>query len=130
MLEKLLKEVGKKDKMNQEDVVYPLDKILSAATKVIEIDEGSGSCWLCLYQKEEYEHWLDYGLFQIVSSASDGSSTEVSCIFQGGGTGTLKEGEFSLREFRHTYFGDDGYVFYMPIKETIKALQILSTYFD
>lgn len=128
MLETMLNQIEEKGPINSKDTVYPLDKILSQATKVVEISEGSQQCWLCFYQKGDY--WLDYGFFGFSSSDCDDTNTKVNCIFQGGGTGTLKKGDHSLREFRHTYFGEDGYAFYLPLKETIKALQILNVYFD
>jgi len=125
-LEQLLKTLQEPSEMDAEDIVYPLDKLCSAATEV-EVLEG-GLCFLCLYQTDE--QWLDYGLFEQICSDEGGNNAKVQIIFHGGGPGTLKEGEFSLREFRHTYFGDEGYYFYLPIKSTIQALQILSKYFN
>ena len=83
---------------------------------------------LCLYAQDEY--WLDYGLFSFHSSNCDDTSIKVSCVFSGGGPGNINNPELGLREFRHTYFGEKGYCFYLPIEATIQALKILNQFFD
>lgn len=110
---------------------YLLEEIKEKATKVIEIDHNN---WLVLNVKSPYDEndlknlkdcWMEYAMFSFCVQKEDGL-TKVNLIFQGEGpTGPLKE-------FRHTYWGLDskGYTFYLPIKATIKALQILNEYFE
>lgn len=102
-----------------EDPVYDLEDVKKAVTRLVEIDENH---WLAVLEKDEVN--IEYALFDF--HHSDDITTRVSIVFQGYGTGA------SLKEMRHTYFGSDGagYVFYLPIDATIKALTVLKEYFE
>jgi hypothetical protein len=103
---------------------YRIENVQAVTTEWVELDNN---------------HWLgvvttgfgyEYGLYQFLVSDGDGANTYVTCVFRGSGTGD------PLREMRHTWFAPDedddtrGYVFYLPLDATIKALQHLKKYFD
>lgn len=69
---------------------------------------------------------IDYAYYQFSSRTLGEEPVYYECIWHGHGYGG------SLREMRHTYFkvDDNGYVFYLDIKGTIRALEILKRYFD
>lgn len=114
------------------DPFYLLDEIKAKAIKLIEID---GNHWLALDTTHPWDEKdpqnlhdcsLDFALFSFGMSEVDGKNTRVHLVFEGSGPTA------NLKEFRHTYWGPtrEGYVFYLPIKATIKALEILSEYFE
>lgn len=110
------------------DTLYFLDEIKEKATKIVEINNNN---WLVLYTNKYYDDskslkdcWLQFALLQFSQSELNGDNTLVSCVFSGEGPTS------SLREFRHTYWGKDGYNFYLPIDATIKALTYLKEFYD
>lgn len=68
--------------------------------------------------------WLDFAFFDFLISDFDYKNMFVECVFHGcGPTG-------ALRECRHTYWGEEGYIFY-PKKRVIKAaLKALEEFYD
>lgn len=113
------------DTIKNDEIVYSLDEIKEKSTQVVDLEQG---CYLALFQKED--HWLEFALFHFYCSDCDYNNITVNCVFSGEGTGTLKEGEFALREMRHIWWGEEGYTFYLPGKAVIQALQHLQKYFD
>lgn len=104
------------------DLIYSLDAVRNGATAVHSCDKNS---WLAIWEDPDKESILvEYALFEFHMSESDGSSIMVDCTFHGYGLAG------SLREMRHTYFPNDGYVFYLPMARMRKAFDILERYFD
>lgn len=99
---------------------YRLKEIQQKATEVIEI----GGChWLALYSEEKLgDGWMEFALFGL--SFGDVGEEVVTPVFHGMGPSG------ALREMRHTYWGDEGYLFYAPGKTIAEAFQVLGKYFD
>lgn len=66
--------------------------------------------------------WMDFAFFEWVGSSAE--EQWFSLLWHGGGT------LGSLRECRHSYIGENGYVFYIKKKTFIQALDWLSKHFD
>jgi hypothetical protein len=113
------------------DPLYSLDEIKAKAVKVIDFGDSYLALDTALSfddndEQNLYDCSLDFCFFNKVSSNIDGSNVRVTVIFCGNGpTGTL-------RELRHIYWGakQSGYTFYLPLDDTIKALNELKAYFD
>ncbi len=103
---------------------YYLDQIMDK----FEVIELENNCYLAL----DIEYWegapgkVDFCLFDFRSSSADREprQTTVSKIWWGYGFSS------GLRELRHSYFGDDGYVFYAPLDAMRQTIDILKKYFD
>jgi len=105
--------------MGNDDKAYSLERI----SKEFEITPLSKSAWLVLNWNEE-KYWLKFVVFDFFYSDADNKNVMLQPVFHGEGTGG------ALRECRHTWWGDNGYIFY-PNKNTIElALKELSKYFD
>ncbi len=111
---------------------YSLNEVRSISDKLYPLDEYE-STFLALkispivYEDDEPDTiedcWLLFAVFQFASQV-EGEEKRVSVLFHGmGPTGTLGE-------LRHIWWGKKGYVFYQPIKATIKAFEILSTLYE
>jgi hypothetical protein len=109
-------------KSYQDDIVYLREDILSLYPVEVPISE---TCFL--FFRQEHESWLEF-IFVEWNYSDD--KDYYRCIFHGCGASSLNLEEFSLRELRHMYFGEQGYVFYMPGKALISAMQVLAKYFD
>lgn len=71
------------------------------------------------------EHWLDFVVVKFYSSNFDMSeSISVEYVFGGAGP------TMGLRELRHTYWGDSGYIPYLDSKTVVAAFKFLSQYYD
>ena len=95
-------------------------------------------CKLSYYLKSEYDTIALNERIYVVKADKDGiidlhflrvdswddEETYVSSIFKIHGVGG------SLREGRHTYFPDDGYVFYMDYEEMLTCLNYCKKHFD
>ena len=117
------------------DPLYLLDEIKSISDKFIELDSNH---WLAFKVSMPYndlnpidikECWLDFAMFSFAQSNLDDRELRVNKIFQGSGPTS------SLKELRHMNWGsrkdcEGGYLFYLPIDATIKALTILKEYFE
>jgi hypothetical protein len=67
---------------------------------------------------------LDFAALSFIQSNFDGSNIMAECLFFGSGpTG-------GLRECRHTYWGEDGYIFYPDGVVIAAALKELSEFYD
>ena len=88
-------------------------------------DLGPG--WLVLNHEKSGGNWLRFAVCEFRQSATDGSRTLVSVVFYGEGPGGKDD---PLRECRHTYWGEDGYLFYPNGVVIAAALQALSEFFD
>lgn len=79
--------------------------------------------WIALKWDNE-KFWLDFAVLRFEHSDNDGSNIAVKTMLHGSGPSG------NLRECRHTYWGENGYIFY-PNKKVIKAaLNELGKYFD
>lgn len=103
---------------------YSLSQLQEAADKQIDLSNGC-----ILFLKGEKDYWLEFAMVEFSSTVGE---IEVYLpIFWGGGTSSLHGNpKEQLRELRHMYFGDTGYVFYMPGESLIEAMNHLSVYFD
>ena len=106
---------------NENDRVYSLDEARSKY-EVIELIPEKG--WLVFFKKDEYR--IKFAVLEFYSQVL-GPGPEgpimTKMIIQGEGTATL-------REMRHTYWGENGYLFYANGTLIIKALEKLRDYFD
>lgn len=99
-----------------DEPVYSL-KEARQGNEVKELDGG----WF-VYNIRDNLH-VQFAVFHL--SYGDDKDTMMSCVFHGTGPSG------SLRECRHTWWGDDeGYVFYPPGRLITQAFQCLSEFFD
>lgn len=108
---------------NDSMTAYSIDK---ARTKC-EVRELDGHGWLVLKPKEgepAQDTWLQFAVLDFHCSEGDDTNAYGKLVFHGEGpTGVL-------RECRHTYWGEDGYVFY-PSGTVIKAaFKALAEFYD
>lgn len=100
-------------------LVYSLNDIKALNLDVIELADAG----ILVIQKEDDLH-VNFALLQ--EDCDDGEDRFFSVVFHGRGPSG------SLRECRHTYWGEDGngYIFYPPFDLIIAALNELKKYFD
>lgn len=67
---------------------------------------------------------VSFVVFEFHSSDADGKNKRLARVFHGSGPSG------SLRELRHTHWGDDGYVFYPSAKTIAEAFAHLAKWFD
>lgn len=79
--------------------------------------------WLAL-SKAADSSWLRFAVLDFEQSDGDGSNVLVGLVFHGEGPSD------PLRECRHTYWGDDGYIFYPNGALIADAFVALSEFFD
>lgn len=107
-----------KVKSDQGDDVYSLN-FLKNNYEVHELDEG----YLVLeWHDPNSKSWLKFAALDFY--CSNGSDINLSLVFYGEGPSG------DLRECRHTYWGEDGYLFYPNKKVISSALTALSEFFD
>jgi hypothetical protein len=99
------------------DVTYSLNEI-KLKFDIVELQPEQS--W---FVSQSDGNWMEWAVFEWAGGLI-GENPDASLLFYGGGT------LGSLREMRHTYFPDNGYVFYFPIKTMQLALAELSKYFD
>lgn len=101
------------------DSTYSLGKIKAQ----FDVRELTRDGWLALHWDEE-RIWLKFAVLEFHTSDVNNENILVSCLFHGEGpTG-------SLRECRHTWWGEDGYLFYPDGAIISAALKALSEHFD
>lgn len=106
--------------VDNDSIVYSLDKALADSS--ISFHKLGEEGYLLL-KWDENNFWLKFAVLQFHSSAV-GEDVLLSPIFWGEGPTD------NLRECRHTYWGENGYVFYPDGKTISLAFKVLSQYFD
>ncbi len=108
--------------MQADELLYPLDKAL-AKYRVRELVAGWG--WLVLKMPEDPEStWMHFAVLQFVCSDGDDKNVLTQVVFHGEGPSG------NLRECRHTYWGDEGYIFYPNGKVIMAAFRALAEFYD
>lgn len=74
------------------------------------------------YYNAHNENWLHWEF--LLWTGSDDENTYVETMVKGEGPVGL------LRECRHSYWGKDGYIFYLQKDCVLKAIEWLSKYYD
>ncbi len=99
---------------------WTLKEIEGAATRLERIGPND---LLAICHTDIY---VDFAMFRFEVQEVD-SDEMYELVFDGAGIAD------ALKEMRHTWFGspgDEGYVYYLPLDSTIKALTILKEYFE
>lgn len=106
--------------------VYSIDEL--RATDGLDVRELPGG-WLILQRAKDHGGlWLRFAVLDFFQSEMNGQNELATCLFFGDGPGG-KAGE-SLRECRHTYWGEDGYIFYPDGPLIAAAFEALSEFYD
>lgn len=105
--------------VNDEDILYSI----SAAQEKFEVRQLNRNGWLVL-NWDETKFLLKFAVLEFAFSDADGGNIRGQCLFHGSGpTG-------SLRECRHTYWGEDGYIFYPNGPIISAAFKVLAEFYD
>lgn len=94
-----------------------LSSYIESEYEVLALNKG-----LYVVKDTTRDHWTK--LHFLVPNSWDDEETYVTSLFKCEGTGGV------LRECRHTYFPNDGYVFYMNHQDMINALNYCKEFFD
>lgn len=106
---------------NCEDVEYSVDAIKKNFETVdLPLDAVLVLKWS--HPKDKF--WLDFAVLEFEHSDIDDTNVHAISLFYGNGPSD------SLRELRHTYFGKEGYLFYVKPIILVAAFKELSKYFD
>lgn len=101
-----------------DDNYYCLDELVRPGVEMHVLVPGK--CWAFLRER--------VGVIREFVIAEEASEYEgkfyVDVFWSGEGTGG------SLRELRHSWFGEDGYIFYLNLDHLIAAAQFLKQHFD
>jgi len=100
------------------DPMYPLDAI----RQKFEVRRLAGDGYLALNRTSAF--WLKFAVLTFAERELDGSDEKVFTIFHG--EGALGD----LRECRHTWWGDGGYLFYPDGAVITSAFRELAWFFD
>jgi hypothetical protein len=124
-----LKECQIKEPCIDDSISYSLLK-LKKKFLVKELDIESG--WLIYTgpkpdegDYEIYGWWMEFAVMRFHCQTHGDPDIEVSCVFHGEGPANG-----SLRECRHTWWGEEGYIFYPKRVLIVKALEALSEFYD
>jgi hypothetical protein len=102
------------------EAVYPRDRIpfeivgLKKGVLVLNWDSND----------KEDRLWLKFAVLEFAYSERDDTGIMYTCVFHGEGPSG------NLRECRHTYWGEDGYLFYPDGRLIAEAFKELSKYYD
>ena|SRR5258708_25253720 len=119
--------------MKNPDWLEPMNRVSSCDENLYSLDNLKTSFYVekLLCEQEAYfvlnnidEFWFKFAILSFHSSEFNGDNTILTMVFHGEGpTG-------SLRECRHTYWGEEGYMFYLKKDTIVSALEKLSEYYD
>lgn len=111
------------DDVNEGETVYPEPNIRATAHRTIELPGG-----LLAVQVIEELH-VSFVVFSAVRGPSTRDGVEVEpAMYQVTFCGEGPSG--NLRELRHTYWGKDGYIFYVNAELITSAFAALREWFD
>lgn len=99
-----------------EEAFYSLNKIKQTVCEIVPLKDG----YLVLNLIDDVN--IGFALFFI--DGCDNEDEYLELIFYGEGVGS------DLRECRHTYWGEAGYIFCMPLDLIKEAMIELAKYFD
>lgn len=110
---------------DDEELYYALTNVRSHATSVSELfANGVGPGLLAVLEDDARVIVSFVVLEAMVGEGSDGHPALYRMVFEGHGVSG------SLRELRHTYWGDDGYLHFPPSKLISDAFAKLEEWFD
>lgn len=123
--------------LDPDDKLFTKEDLETHRFKIHELETSPGSGILAIrsdkpiIDMKDEGSWLDFGVFSWHSKGmfEDERIDAYSLWWKGCGPG----GEnCSLRELRHSYFGNsgDGYVFYFSLNEMTAAIKLLRRWFD
>lgn len=119
------------DKGMDLDILYRLGDIRELCSEIVEFESTkSGFLAIC---EQPNKCSVDFAIFSVVSSHGDDNNREDDCyciIMYGDGPGGDCD---SLRECRHTWWGDSdqaGYIFYPNFELIRQSLTALERWFD
>ncbi len=118
MKHKKLLDIEKKNFTNNEDTVYSLTDIKEVAENVDTLIPMK----LIVSRDGEEDGWLDFVFFEWVYSVDEDEYYEELCRVSGPSG--------FLSECRHTYFANNGYIFYMNRQVMITMIDYLTLYYD
>lgn len=109
--------------LNGDDVAYLLDDLKTIPG--VTVTEPEKECYLAVLPHDNGVT-LSFACFEWVTEDDRDKDVKVfvKLLFTGEGTGS------NLREMRHIWWGEDGYLFYMPLSKVIAALGELKKHFD
>lgn len=113
----LIKKHEISSEVNDSDKVYSIDKL----EELFEVQELENDVYFVLNKDED--HWMDFVFLTFSYSESDAGDVHAKLLMYGSGS-------TGLRECRHTYWGEDGYIFYPDKKQIITVLTALEEFFD
>ena len=104
---------------------YLLRDICGASTEVVEIKDRDTLRALLAVVVERGSVKVNFALFQFACGDKVGPpDDQFSLVFHGDGIGG------ALREMRHSYWGENGYLFYADRQLIARALEALGKWFD
>lgn len=106
-----------------DEFLYSLTK-MRASFDVVGLPGGH----IVFNHESKHGNWKYFAVLRFGQSGTDGSNEFDQMVFYGEGPGGAK-GE-SLRECRHTYWGDDGYIFYPDGELIAAAFRVLAKFYD
>lgn len=102
------------------DYVTPIDEVKKRYETAEILPERA---WLVL-NWDAKRLWLKFAVLEWYSSNGDGSNAVAALVFHGEGPSS------GLRECRHTYWGESGYIFYPNAAVIMAGLRALEAFFD
>lgn len=108
-----------------DEPIFILGKIKEKFTVEELISE---SLWVAHdYAKNEKGYcWMNFGFFEFKSIEMGKNYNHAECDMLMYGSGPVG----ALKECRHTYWGDNGYIFYPNKQNIIKALEWLEKFYE
>jgi hypothetical protein len=115
---------AERDETGSDSTVYDLAQIRATSPRCIDLEVGDG-----LLAVDDRELSVSFAVFQFACGSATQNGVEVSgakmsLVFHGEGPSG------ALRELRHTYWGEDGYIFYPNGELISKAFVALREWFD
>jgi hypothetical protein len=106
--------------INDDDKVFPLSKCPEGFVIEALIKD---KLWVC-HNFKFSGGFMDFAFFDYSYLCDDSNETYTTLMMHGSGPSN------NLRECRHTFWGEDGYIFYPQKSHIIAALDWLEKYYD